>query len=271
MRGPTPSRATTSTSASEAPRAVSSPRSARSGWTRAWARSRASTARALQRQRPRRGQARRHRPARRCGRLAHGRRARGERRGAHPERARAGLRGARPGVAARGHGLGGGRTTHSAGIGWPPPSSTSTRVTTSWTRSSTTRRSRSRARSRQSTGRSSLGGRRGGALAVLGERFVELRPDLARQVVAHAGNRDETGAGNRPGGRHAAAERDQRVVGAVDDRRRDLQLLERGVRSPDARMAASWRRCPRGGARGRTWPRRARARAPRPGGTRATR
>ena len=57
-----------------------------------------------------------------------------------------------------------------------------------WTR----RRSPSPAASRPSTGRPASCSDQGGrALAVPGERVVELRPDLARQVVSHSGDRDE--------------------------------------------------------------------------------
>ena len=57
--------------------------------------------RPLQRERPRRGEAGGHRPARGRRRLAHRRGARGRGRGAHQRGARAGLRGARPGLGAR--------------------------------------------------------------------------------------------------------------------------------------------------------------------------
>ena len=63
------------------------------------------------------------------------------------------------------------------------------------------------------------------------------------QVVAHVGEQQEVGVGDRLGGQRAAARRDQRVVAPVDDERRHLDA--RRAR----RCGRRWRRWRRAGGR----------------------
>src|ERR687898_3073149 len=60
----------------------------------------------------------------------------------------------------------------------------------------------------------------------------DQRPQRSRQVVAHPVELEQLGAGDRGGGRPAAAHPHQRVVGAVDQQRRQSEL-------PEARRAVT--------------------------------
>ncbi len=84
-----------------------------------------------------------------------------------------------------------------------------------------------------------LGHRRRGAARRLDHRVDQLRPDLSREVVAHAGDRDQARVRDRRRGGAAAAERHQRVGLTVDDRGRHphrAQLLRAVARGHDRRQ-----------------------------------
>ena len=59
------------------------------------------------------------------------------------------------------------------------------------------------------------------------DRVDDHRPQRLGQVVAHVGEEQQVGAGDQLGRAHPAARRDQRVVAAVDDERRDVERGER--------------------------------------------
>ena len=78
------------------------------------------------------------------------------------------------------------------------------------------------------------------AQRVRGDRVDQPRPGRARQVVAHALDHHQLGAGDRARRRAPARRRHERVGGAVDDeRRRGDPRAARAVRSPEAMIAAS--------------------------------
>ena len=73
---------------------------------------------------------------------------------------------------------------------------------------------------------------------VVGDQLDQPVEDAGREVVAHAGDLDVPGAGDRVGGRPTAAGMDHQVAVAVDDegRRGDpAQLLRCGRRRPGSR------------------------------------
>jgi hypothetical protein len=80
-----------------------------------------------------------------------------------------------------------------------------------------------------------------GATAAARALFLTMasttRPDVARQVVPHAGDCDELGVGDRSCGCDAAAEQHQRIVPSVDHHGGDSSRRTFFVRSPEAMIA----------------------------------
>src|SRR5690349_14652107 len=72
-----------------------------------------------------------------------------------------------------------------------------------------------------------LHSRLGGTGGVVRDRLDDVRPDGARQVVAHALDHAQAGAGNRLGGGASTGGANERVTGAVDHGGRYAQAAQR--------------------------------------------